>query len=60
MSCIEDNQDLNDSFDIFEVDGYLIYNEDDSTVKTNERKTFLDMVGDPNNVASKYEVQPKN
>ena len=60
MSGIEDNQDLNDSFDIFEVDGYLIYNEDDSTVKTNERKTFLDMVGDPNNVASKYEVQPKN
>ena len=60
MSGIEENQDLNDSFDIFEVDGYLIYNEDDSTVKTNERKTFLDMVGDPNNVASKYEVQPKN
>ena len=60
MSGIEDNQDLNDSFDIFEVDGYLIYNENDSTVKTNERKTFLDMVGDPNNVASKYEVQPKN
>mgnify|MGYP006134895825 CR=1 FL=1 len=45
---------MNDSFDIFEVDGYLAHNETESISK-DTRATFLDMI-DQNETDSKLSI----